>query len=132
MKRFTLFVMCLTCALGALVMFGFGDDAAAGAAATAGAAPIVATPSAAAPVNSTFLLLVPIIVPVVLGLLKIFLPKFPGWLLPILAPLLGAAADFAMSQSFGQGTLLGAILGSAGVGLRELADQAQKNLMGKT
>lgn len=72
--------------------------------------------------------LIPVLVPVVIALLKWAVGRMPKWLLPILAPLLGAAADIA--SSYATGTALGpvwaAALGLAGVGLREIVDQARK------
>lgn len=85
----------------------------------------------AAPVAQTvkwWVLVIPIAVPLVLGIAKSFVPKIPGWMLPVLAPLMGAAADYFASGTFGQGTAMGVIAGSAGVGVRELADQIMKRL----
>lgn len=72
--------------------------------------------------------LLPVLVPVVIAALKLLLPRLPTWLLPILAPLLGAAADLAMHYAGlpSVGAPWGAILGSAGVGLREIQDQVRK------
>lgn len=92
-------------------------------------AQVVAGPDAApatTPKTNIGLLLIPVIVPIVIAVAKMFIPKLPGWTLPILAPLLGAIADYLMTGTFGQGTIMGAIAGSAGVGLREIADQVQK------
>lgn len=92
-------------------------------------AQVVSGPDAApatTPKTNIGLMLIPIIVPIVIAVAKMFIPKLPGWTLPILAPLLGAIADYLMTGTFGQGTIMGAIAGSAGVGLREIADQVQK------
>ena len=72
------------------------------------------------------LVLIPVAVPVVIALVKYFLPSLPKVWLPILAPILGAAIDICATFSVGTSTLLGAALGSAGVGLREIKDQVGK------
>ena len=72
-------------------------------------------------------LIVPV-VPVLIAILKILVPKIPKAALPIMAPLLGAALDIAASY-LGTGTanpVWGAVLGAAGVGLREIVDQMRK------
>jgi hypothetical protein len=71
--------------------------------------------------------LIPVLVPVILALLKHFLPRLPKLWLPILAPVLGAAIEALASGEFGAGTSLGAALGAAGVGLREILDQLRKS-----
>lgn len=75
--------------------------------------------------HSTLISLIPVLVPLLIALLKGWAPKIPKRLLPIIAPLLGGVADAAIAWASG-GTpnpLLGAALGSAGVGLREVVDQ---------
>jgi hypothetical protein len=72
--------------------------------------------------------LITVFVPIVILVMKLMIPRLPNWTLPIIAPLLGAAADIAM-QYAGAATLgpvWGAALGSAGVGLREVIDQIRK------
>lgn len=74
--------------------------------------------------------LIPILVPVFLAGLKSFIPSLPKSSLPVLAPFLGALAEASMTAA-GQPTLggppwLGAVLGSAGVGIREIVDQVKK------
>jgi hypothetical protein len=75
--------------------------------------------------------LIPILVPISIAGLKLVLPKLPTWTLPaIVAPLLGTLADLALHYA-GVPTLgpaWGAILGSAGVGLREIQDQVKQQL----
>lgn len=66
--------------------------------------------------------------PVIIAAVKMLIPKIPKAALPIVAPLLGAAADIAghyagLWQSNGA---VGAVLGMAGVGLREAYDQGKK------
>jgi hypothetical protein len=57
-------------------------------------------------------------------------PSIPAWLLPILAPLLGAGADIVLHYAgvVTLGATWGALLGSAGVGLREIQDQVKQRL----
>lgn len=77
---------------------------------------------------SVWLALIPAFVPVVLALLKTLVPKIPKVWLPVLAPVLGAGAEVALhfaGVSTG-GVLVGALLGAAGLWLRELADQVRK------
>lgn len=52
------------------------------------------------------------------------------WLLPIIAPILGAAADVLAhyATGVGVGTIQAMILGMAGVGLREVVDQLKKKV----
>lgn len=77
-------------------------------------------------------LLIPVIVPMVIALLKTEIPKLPSWTLPILAPILGAISDYLMQKVGiqGHGPIVGALMGSAGVGLRELKDQIQQKVSG--
>lgn len=72
--------------------------------------------------------LIPILAPIVAGAIKRFTPKLPRWIVPIIPVALGALADFIMSRaglSEGNG-LMGAILGAAGVFVREVSDQTKK------
>jgi hypothetical protein len=71
---------------------------------------------------------IPVVVPVTLAVLKQCLPQVPKRWLPVLAPALGALAETIATQQVGTGTVLGAALGSAGVGLRELVDQMRKSM----
>lgn len=83
---------------------------------------------------SPWIALIPLVVPVLLAVLRVLAPKIPKVLLPILAPLLGAGADIALHYAgvSTMGVVWGAVLGSAGVGLRELADQIRKQLVALT
>ena len=90
--------------------------------------------SATAPAPASpgpFTALIPLAVPVIIALLKNVMPKIPGVWLPILAPLLGAGADIVMHFAGVStlGPLWGAVLGSAGVGLRELQDQVKQAVL---
>ncbi len=75
-------------------------------------------------------MLIPVVVPLLIAGIKKVLPKIPGWMLPVLAPLLGAAVDIASFYATGQslGPVWGAALGSAGVGLREVVDQLKQRV----
>jgi hypothetical protein len=81
---------------------------------------------------SPWMALIPLAVPVLIALLKMVVPSLPGVWLPLLAPLLGAAADIFLHYA-GVSTLgptWGALLGSAGVGLREIQDQVRQSIGG--
>ena len=71
--------------------------------------------------------LIPVIVPLVLYGVKLLIPKVPKALLPILAPVLGGLVDAGLAYASGTAAnpILGAALGSAGVGLREIVDQVK-------
>lgn len=73
-------------------------------------------------------LLIPVITPVLIALVKVFAPKIPKVALPILAPVLGAALDIILhyAGAGSGGPLLGALLGAAGVCVREVLDQVKK------
>lgn len=74
--------------------------------------------------------LIPVVTPVVIWAIRLAVPKIPKMMLPILAPLVGAAADIAAYYAglSGLAPLWGALLGAVGVWLRELVDQAKKAL----
>ena len=98
----------------------FAAEAAAGA----------TTPATAT--TSLWTALIPLIVPIVVAGLKLLVPKIPVVWLPILCPVVGMAVDliayFAGQQT--QGTAMGALLGLAGTGVREIYDQLKKQLSG--
>jgi len=80
--------------------------------------------------NSLLVLLIPLVVPLIIAWLKTkVFPEIPDMYLPILAPLLGALSDFIAQVSGAQthGVVVAALLGSAGVGIRELIDQTKKS-----
>lgn len=118
MKKLILWNLVLILALAA----AFAGDAA--AAAGAASAPI------APGVNSLLLALIPVLVPLLVALGKWALPKVPLWVLPILAPALGALVDYltALATGAAANPVLGAVLGSAGVGVREIFDQTKSRL----
>ena len=78
---------------------------------------------------STVLLgLIPVLVPLLVALGKVFVPRLPSWLLPIAAPALGALINWLTSLATGSAAspVLALALGSAGVGLREIVDQLKQ------
>lgn len=79
--------------------------------------------AAAVPAGNWLMLIIPAVVPVVIAVIKFFIPKLPSVWLPILAPILGAVAELLLSGNFG---VWGAVAGAAGVGLREIVDQLKK------
>ena len=76
------------------------------------------------------LMLIPVLVPMILGLAKAEVPKLPSWILPILAPALGALIDWLTSLATGTtpNPIASAVLGAAGVGLREVYDQVRQRV----
>ena len=76
--------------------------------------------------------LIIVLVPVIIAGLKLGLGFLPGWVLPILAPVLGGGLDAGIAWATGHAAnpVAGAILGSAGVGLRELVDQVKQKATG--
>lgn len=91
-------------------------------------APAVAT---AAPGSPSWLLLIPVFIPVIVGTFKLMAPKVPkGWL-----PVLSAGIGFALALldyftgALGGNPVAVAFLGAAGTGLREIADQMFKGGM---
>ena len=68
--------------------------------------------------------------PVVVAILKKLVPKIPKAWLPMAAPLIGAGVDIAGHYAgvWEGNTLVGALLGMAGTGLREMADQTKKSI----
>lgn len=82
-------------------------------------------PPADSHLSSLLMLLIPVLVPLIVALGKFIVPKVPTWMLPIIAPALGALLDFLTSLATGStaNPMIGALLGSAGVGVRELIDQ---------
>ena len=79
----------------------------------------------AAPVTGLpgWMVLIPVLVPMVIAGLKGVVPSIPRLWLPILAPVLGAAMEVLTNWQFSSGTLAAAVAGAAGVGLREIVDQ---------
>lgn len=74
--------------------------------------------------------LIPLLAPALIALVKYFVPKIPKPMLPWIAPLFGAGVDWlgsAAGLSSGN-PVMGALLGAAGVAVREALDQAKKGL----
>lgn len=73
-----------------------------------------------------------ILVPIILLGVKKLLPNIPGWVIPILAPMLGMLTDLVNTLATGHqsNVLLAALLGLAGVGLREVKDQIKPAVNG--
>lgn len=101
----------------------------AGAAQTPPAGPAAGAAAAAAALVSPWLGLISVVVPMLIELLKMLMPRLPSWSLPCVAPLLGILSMLALHYAgvTSVGVFWGAVLGSAGVGLRELANQLNKN-----
>ncbi len=72
--------------------------------------------------------IIPLLVPLLIMGLKLVWEKIPKWTIPLLVPILGGAADAVIAYVAG-GTpnpIVGAILGSVGMNLREFIDQLKK------
>lgn len=87
----------------------------------------IVVPSGMTSTQQSLMVLIGLGVPLLISLAKAEIPKLPGWSLPMLAPLLGAGADYLMglAGAHSNGWLVGALSGAAGVGARELKDQLQ-------
>lgn len=74
---------------------------------------------------------IPLIVPLAIALAKAEIPKLPGWILPLLSTVLGVICDQGATALTGTSSpwWVGAILGAAGVGVRELKDQVHQRLI---
>lgn len=70
------------------------------------------------------------LVPAVIALFKKIVPDIPSWAIPLMAPVLGFGGDFLLSLlSHVPATgWKGALAGLAGVGVREIVDQAKQAL----
>lgn len=84
---------------------------------------------AAAPASSSspWLAIIPLVVPGVVALVKVFLPKIPRVWLPIMAASIGlglALLDHFTGALGGNPTAV-AFLGAAGTGIREIYDQVK-------
>ncbi len=83
----------------------------------------------AALISQIGLPLVAVLVPLIVAVVKKLLPQIPSMVLPIIALLLGPAMDFVISLLPGvesSSTVMAALAGLAGVGLREIKDQVGK------
>lgn len=66
--------------------------------------------------------MLPVVVPAVIGITKGLVPKVPKVLYPLAAAGLGVASTVLTGLDYGQS----ALLGLAGVGVREVVDQTRK------
>jgi hypothetical protein len=89
-------------------------------------------PAAAPAAASKIAMLLALGVPLLLAALKAAVPRLPGWSLPILAPVFGALGDYLLQKAgvSNLGPEWGAVLGAAGVGVRELKDQVHQRIGG--
>lgn len=74
--------------------------------------------------------IIAVLVPIVIAAFKRVIPDIPKWLLPIMATALGPVFDLGIGMLSGAefNGVAAVLAGLAGVGLRELKDQAQKAL----
>ena len=74
--------------------------------------------------------LTPVLVPLLIMLIKRGLAYLPSWTIPVAAIVLGALIDAINGWTTGAnlGGPWGAVLGAAGVGVREVLDQVRKGL----
>lgn len=88
------------------------------------------SPAAEALPGNWFDGLIPLLAPALIALVKVFVPRIPKALLPWLAPLLGAAVDWVgqLAGLSAGNPVMGALLGAAGVAVREAVDQAKKTI----
>lgn len=70
-------------------------------------------------------LLIPFVATAAVAAVKKILPRVPKVVLPVLAPVAGVAIALATGYTDAQG---GALLGAAGVAVREVYDQVKKAL----
>jgi hypothetical protein len=84
----------------------------------------------AAIINDIGLPLIAVIVPLIVAAFKKVVPDIPSFLLPVIAPVLGAGGGLLLAwlASVPGGGWKGAAAGLAGVGVRELVDQLKKAL----
>lgn len=97
--------------------------------------PVVSSAQETAPVaavNSTadniVQWLTPVLVPLLIAGVKKVIPMIPTLFLPLIAPVLGIAIDYAAHLASGHATntIVAAALGLVGVGLREIVDQTKQ------
>lgn len=69
-------------------------------------------------------------VPVAVAWLKPRIARLPRWAVPLVAILLGAAGQYmaALTGAVDVDVTTGLVLGGAGIGLREVADQVRKDV----
>lgn len=83
-----------------------------------------------ATIQSIGMPVIAVLVPLAIAGLKKIIPSIPKFAVPIIATLIGPLFDLGISYIVGVPStgILGAVAGLAGVGLREIKDQAQKAL----
>lgn len=86
------------------------------------------TPAAA--LSAYALTLIPLLSTLIVAIGKFFAPRIPTWALPIVCAGLGTLLDYVGSLITGNAVspLVGAVLGAAGVGLREVVDQLKTRI----
>lgn len=92
-----------------------------------GAAPVL---NASQVGNMLLLILIPVLTPMLVALGKVVVPRCPPWLLPIIAPAFIALVNWLSTMAGGPSVnpLLAVVLGAAGTGFREIADQAKQRI----
>lgn len=80
--------------------------------------------------NNLLLALIPLLVPIIVAVLKNVISTLPTWTIPIIASALGELLNVVSGLAGGPTTsaLNGLLLGSAGVGVRELLDQVKSKV----
>lgn len=77
--------------------------------------------------------LTPVVAPLLVMLIKKVQVYIPGWALPIIAILIGFGVDWLnqLVTGYGVGSLAGAVLGGAGVAVREIINELKQNYRGE-
>lgn len=140
-------VIALVVFLTEAISTGCHRAAAASTVSAAGDATTLTTPAAAAvtpsslspaapsaperPNQAPFSVAVALLVPLIIEGIKFLAPRVPKVWLPFLCPVLGAALDIIANlasghPTFGASTGYGAVLGTVGIGIREMVDQLKK------
>lgn len=90
-----------------------------------------APPSGEAALANSILLLTPVAIPFLIWGVKKALPSIPSMLIPILATALGVLVEVINKAMTGtdHGLIVGALLGAAAVGVREILDQTKKTVV---
>ena len=79
--------------------------------------------------GQTITVLTPLVVPLLVVIVKKLQAFLPGWLLPIVATVIGIGLDALNGLVTGQslGPVWGGALGAAGVAVREVVDQLKRS-----
>ena len=72
--------------------------------------------------------MIPVLVPMLIALYKVVLPKIPTWSLPLMAPVIGLLLNAVLTYANGAGVnpWVALALGASGTGLREIQNQLAK------